>query len=46
MIKEIASTTWNILMLIYTKDSIAIEFSPAANFTNAVMRTHGWDMLQ
>lgn len=46
MIKGIASNIWNILMLKYTKDSITIEFSPAANFANIVTRTHGWDMLQ
>lgn len=46
MIKGITSNIWNILMLKYTKDSTAIEFSPAANFANTVMSTHGWDLLQ
>lgn len=46
MIKGIASNIWNILMLKYTKDSTATEFSPAANFANTVMSTHGWDLLQ
>lgn len=46
MIKGITSNILNVLMLKYTKDSTAIEFSPAANFANTVMSTHGWDLLQ
>lgn len=45
-ILNIASNIWNILILKYTNDSIATEFSSAANFANTVVRTQGWDMLR
>lgn len=46
VIKGTTSNIWNVLMLKYTKDSVAIEFSPAANFADTVMSTRGWDLLQ